>query len=117
MSVFWRHRTEEVMHKGRLSDIYLLTVGYWKRFDVRSWIRFKREYDSHPLRKFTGELLLLLEEFRLIDTIMKERPGTVTAFETRKEAYVAFHRNGISANMQKNFLADALMSCDFRCTS
>ena len=65
------------------------------------------------LRKFAGELLLLLEEFRLIDAIMKERPGTVTAFETRKEAYVSFHRNGISANMQKSFLADALMHAIF----
>ena len=45
MSVFWRHRTEEVMHKGRLSDIYLLTVGYWKRFDVRSWIQFKHKFE------------------------------------------------------------------------
>lgn len=29
MSVFWRHRPEEVMHLGRLSDVYLLSAGFW----------------------------------------------------------------------------------------
>ena len=40
MSVFWRHRPEEVMHTGRLSDIYLLTAGFWKHFNVQTWIQF-----------------------------------------------------------------------------
>ena len=53
----------------------------------------------------------MLEEFRLIDVIIKERPGTATAFETRREAYVALSPEWcLSSNMQKNFLADALMN-------
>ncbi|WP_318614484.1 hypothetical protein [Sporosarcina sp. YIM B06819] len=110
MSVFWRHRTEEVIHAGRLSDIYLLTAGYWKQFSVPTWITFTRTYRIHPLRKFACELLLLLEEFRLIDVIMKERPGTATSFDIRREAYIGFHRNMLSSNMQKNFLADAMIN-------
>ncbi|WP_342511707.1 hypothetical protein MKY34_14310 [Sporosarcina sp. FSL K6-1522] len=110
MSVFWRHRTEDVTHAGRLSDIYLLTAGYWKRFDVRAWIAFTQAYAAHPLRKFSSELLLLLEEFRLMDTIVKERPGTATAFDLRREAYVSFHRNALSSNKQKSFVADALIN-------
>ena len=110
MSVFWRHRTEEVIHAGRLSDIYLLTAGYWKRFSVISWMGFTKKYSSHPLRKFASELLLMLEEFRLIDMIIKERQGTATAFEIRREAYVHFHHGVLSSNMQKNLLTDALMN-------
>ncbi len=71
---------------------------------------YAEQYGSHPLRKFASELLLMLEEFRLIDAITKERPGTATAFEIRREAYVDFHRNVLSSNMQKNFLADAMMN-------
>ena len=56
------------------------------------------------------ELLLLLEEFRLMDVITKERPGTATSFDIRREAYVGFHRNMLSSNMQKSFLADAMMN-------
>lgn len=110
MSVFWRHRTEEVIHAGRLSDVYLLTAGFWKQFSVPTWIRFTSTYRSHPLRKLASELLLLLEEFRLIDAIMKERPGTTTSFDIRREAYVGFHRNMLSSNMQKSFVADAMMN-------
>ena len=43
MSVFWRHRTEEVIHAGCLSDIYLLTAGYWNHFSVKSWIKFTQK--------------------------------------------------------------------------
>ncbi len=110
MSVFWRHRTEEVIHAGRLSDIYLLTAGYWKYFSVKSWISFTKKYNSHPLRKFASELLLMLEEFRLIDMITNERQGTATAFEIRREAYVHFHHGVLSSNMQKHLLSDAMMN-------
>jgi nitric oxide reductase activation protein len=110
MSVFWRHRTDEVIHAGRLSDIYLLTAGYWKFFSVKSWIEFTQKNKTHPLRKFASELLMMLEEFRLIDMITKERPGTINAFEIRREAYAHFHHGVLASNMQKNHLSDALMN-------
>ncbi len=65
MSVFWRHRPEEVMHAGRLSDVYLLTAGFWKHFNVQTWMQFTRNLNCIHLRKFAKELLLFLEEFRL----------------------------------------------------
>ncbi|CAM3047788.1 hypothetical protein FITA111629_00420 [Filibacter tadaridae] len=110
MSVFWRHRTEEVMHAGRLTDIYLLSMGYWKQFDIKRWILFTKKFSLHPLRKFTCELLLMLEEFRLTDAIIKSRPGTASAFDVRKDAYVSYYKNALPSNMQKSFLADALFS-------
>ncbi len=110
MSVFWRHRPNDVMHLGRLSDIYLLTAGFWRHFNVREWVLFVKEMEHHPLRKFVTELVLLLEEVRLSDIVMKERPGTVTSFKIRRDAYTQFHHTGLHANMQKGFLADALLN-------
>ncbi|MHA6260873.1 vWA domain-containing protein [Sporosarcina sp. CAU 1771] len=110
MSVFWRHRSDEFMHEGRLSDIYLLTIGFWKKFNVTDWTRHRKKYSTHKLQKFASELLLLLEEFRLIDEIIKERPGTESAFTIRKMAYNTFHKQAVISNMQKTFLADALLS-------
>ncbi|MFC5587605.1 vWA domain-containing protein [Sporosarcina soli] len=110
MSVFWRHRKGEETHAGRLSDIYLLTAGFWKHFKVSTWIDFNRQNELHPLRKLAGELLLLLEEFRMSDFITKERPGTAKAFAIRQEAYLAFHKDRLISNMQKSFLADALLN-------
>ena len=110
MSVFWRHRTEEVIHAGRLSDIYLLTAGYWKHFSVKSWIKFTRKISLHPLRKFASELLLMLEEFRLIDIIMKERPGTAMHLKLEGKLMSTFIKMHCHRICRKVFLADAMMN-------
>lgn len=103
MSVFWRHRSEEKMHAGRLSDIYLLAAGFWNHFNIRVWRRFSSRYQKHPLKRFSLELMMLIEEFRLIDQIKIERPGTVDAFEVRRATYTAFHRTNVQSSMQKAF--------------
>lgn len=110
ISVFWRHRSEKVMREGRLSDIYLLAAGFWRYFNLSSWKKFVKEFNNHPLRRLALELFMMIEEFRLIDEIRKERPGTAEAFETRKDVYVTFHKTGVQTNMQNGFLADALLS-------
>lgn len=110
ISVFWRHRSKEVMHAGRLSDVYLLTAGFWKHFSVRDWIKFKEKYKSHRLRKFAEELLLMLEEFRLMDVVAKERPGTSKAFSIRRQIMLELHRDRLLSNTSKAFLADALLN-------
>lgn len=110
MSVFWRHRSNEVMRLGRLSDIYLLSAGFWKHFDVVEWVRFTTNYQSHSLKNLARELLLLLEEFRLIDKIISLRPGTVHAFNNRRKVYTAFHKANFYTNMKKGYLADALLN-------
>jgi nitric oxide reductase activation protein len=110
MSVFWRHRSEEVMHLGRLSDVYLLTAGFWKHFNVQTWSKFTRKIELDPFQKFSKELLLLLEEFRLMDRVIQNRPGTTKAFNIRRNAYVNFHKNSVHPNMQKGLLADALLN-------
>lgn len=110
MSVFWRHRPEEVMRYGRLSDIYLLSAGFWRHFNLPAWRQFVEDFASHPLKRFALEVFMMIEEFRLIDQIRQERPGTAEAFETRKDVYVAFHRTGVQTNMRNGFLADALLN-------
>lgn len=110
MSVFWRHRPEEIMYAGRLSDIYLLAAGFWKHFNIPIWRQFNILYKGHPLKRFALESMMLLEEFRLIDQIKKERPGTTRAFEVRKDIYLAFHRSNVQSSIQKGFVADALLS-------
>lgn len=110
MSVFWRHRPEEVMRHGRLSDIYLLSAGFWRHFNLPVWQRFTAEFAHHPLKRLAMELLMMIEEFRLIDQIGKERPGTIAAFDTRKNVYTTFHKTSVKTNRQSGFFADALLN-------
>lgn len=109
MSVFWRHRTPEVMHAGRLSDIYLLSAGFWRHFDLPIWQQFSQQFHHHHLHHFALELLLLFEEFRLMEEIEKERPGTAQAFRIRKEVYTHSHTVGCQSNFQLGLLADSLL--------
>lgn len=110
MSVFWRHRHEETMHLGRLSDIYLLAGGFWTYFDLPVWKEFVQTYKQHHLKRFAYELFMLVEEFRLMDLLAKKRPGMKKAFRVRRKTYTEMHKTNVRTNMQKGHIADALLS-------
>lgn len=114
LSVFWRHRYEVVTHAGRLSDVYLLTAGFWKYFSVNDWLQFRHYYERHPLKKLAEQLLLLFEEFRLIDKIERSRPGTKRAFSIRRDVMLDYHHDQLTANRQQGFLADAFLNYLFQ---
>ncbi|MEK3975044.1 vWA domain-containing protein [Psychrobacillus sp. FSL K6-1267] len=114
ISVFWRHRSEEVMHKGRLSDIYLLTEGFWKHFSVLAWSHYLDQRDS-ILPKLMDQIIFCLEEFRLMESIQKKRIGMRKTFDIRIETYLAFHKQQLTVNLQKGFLADAYLSYLYIC--
>ncbi|SES10010.1 nitric oxide reductase activation protein NorD [Psychrobacillus sp. OK032] len=109
LSVFWRHREDGIMHVGRLSDIYLLTEGFWKYFSVQAWREFLKEKPNN-LSKLLDQLLFCLEEFRLVEKIQKKRVGTANIFRSRVQTYLAFHKQQLLVNSQKGFLADAFIS-------
>ena len=109
LSVFWRHREQQVMHAGRMSDIFLMAEGFWQFFDIQDWKDFQSERPS-DLSKFMDQLLFCIEEFRLIEMIQKKRVGTRNLFEIRLKTYMDFHKQQLRVNVQKGFLADAFIS-------
>ncbi|WP_025784295.1 nitric oxide reductase activation protein NorD [Sporosarcina sp. D27] len=110
MSVFWRHRSEQVTHLGRLSDIYLLAAGFYRHFDLAAWRAFTSDMKSSHHPKLAGQLLMMLEEFRLMESIQKTRVGTQKAFTVRSEVYAEFHRDRLLSNAQRGFVSDALVN-------
>ncbi|WP_144509728.1 nitric oxide reductase activation protein NorD [Bacillus sp. FJAT-22090] len=114
ISVFWRHRDEAIMHAGRLSDIYLLTEGFWKLFNVDEWVDYLKEKPEKHI-KLLDQLLFCLEEFRIIEAIQKKRVGTIKIFNTRVQTYLTFHKQQLTVNSQKGFLADAFISYLYIC--
>ncbi len=110
ISVFWRHRDLETTHLGRLSDIYLLTCGFWQEFSVAKWLLFEEEIQDHPFKKLYKQLVILVEEFRLMDLVVTKRPGTSKAIEIRRKAYIDSHKHRFEVNSQKGFIADAFIN-------
>ncbi|RNF40426.1 nitric oxide reductase activation protein NorD [Planococcus salinus] len=111
MSVFWKHRPETVERNGYLSDIYLMSGGFWRYFNLHEWRSFKR-IDTH-LPLLLEQLLLCAEEFRLSEQIIKERPGTKRAFEIRETVYTEYHTKQLEQNSQKGFSADAFLNAAY----
>ncbi|SIT80787.1 VWA domain-containing protein [Edaphobacillus lindanitolerans] len=110
MSVFWRHRSAEIREAGRLSDIYLLAAGFWTGFDLAAWRDFAGRSANHPLRNLLRQTVLLIEEMRLSDAVMKERPGTKEAFNIRREVYAGQHGAQLPINLRHGHPSDALFN-------
>jgi len=110
ISHFWNHREPEVEKNGQLSDLYLLTAGFWRHFSLPSWKTYRDRFNQHPLRDFALQLAISAEEFRLINLIRRERPGTESAFVVREEVYTTFHEQQLNVNLSKGFMSDSLFS-------
>ena len=110
VSHFWQHREPVIEQNGQLSDLYLLTAGFWRYFDLHAWERYKSEITQFPLKEFALQLAMSAEEFRLSNLIRKERPGTEQAFSVREEVYSSFHEQQSVLNLQKGFVADSLFN-------
>lgn len=110
MSVFWRHREPEVTEQGRLSDLYLLAAGFWSKFDLTVWQKYRSATEHHPFREFLRSAVLLFEELRITDAVISERPGTEPAFSLRRRMYGEFHTGQQPVNLRRGFRADALFN-------
>lgn len=108
VSVFWRHRPKHVERQGYLSDIYLLSAGFWRNFSLGAWKQLTRQ--QSPLSSLREQLLLCAEEFRLSERIVKERPGTAAAFSVREQVYREYHQDQMEQNLKKGFQADAFLN-------
>ncbi|MFD1033010.1 vWA domain-containing protein [Metaplanococcus flavidus] len=111
VSVFWRHRSKQVERQGYLSDIYLLSAGFWRNFSLPAWKRFTAE--SSTVSSLREQLLLCAEEFRLSERIQQDRPGTAEAFAIRQQVYSDYHANQLDQNMKKGFVADAFLNAAY----
>lgn len=111
VSVFWRHRPKYIEQQGYLSDIYLLSAGFWRDFSLAAWRRMTRERSHLP--SLREQLLLCAEEFRLSEKIVKDRPGTSAAFGVREQVYTEYHRDQLEQNLKKGFIADAFLNAAY----
>ncbi|WP_372869480.1 vWA domain-containing protein [Planomicrobium okeanokoites] len=111
VSVFWRHRSKRVEQHGYLSDIYLLSAGFWRNFSLSAWKDVIAE--QSPVSSLRRQLLLCAEEFRLSEKIVKERPGTAVSLDVREEVYREFHQDQFNQNLKRGFLADAFLNAAY----
>lgn len=109
-SFFWKHRSEEIERAGQKTDLYLLAAGFWRNFDIAAYQRLLQTVSLHPLKNLAIQLGILFEEFRLMEHVRKERPGTSELFTIRTDVMSDYHREQFFENSRKGFIADALLN-------
>lgn len=109
ISVFWRHRTPAIQHAGRVTDVLLLTLGFYKEFNLKIYQEFLDELRGHRFEQLAKQLLFLLEEIRFTQQITRHRKGTANWFQLRHQAVVPYYKQQLSTLQKRGFTSDALL--------
>lgn len=109
ISVFWRHRPQDIQHAGRITDVLLLAQGFFRRFHLREYARFKEEIVDYPYPDLLEQLVFLLEEYRFGEQIQKSRPGTRKWFRAREKATIPYYWQQYNSLKKRGLLSDALL--------
>lgn len=116
VSVFWRHRTKQVSHAGRMTDVLLLTLGFFPHFSFKAYQEFENEVSDMRYPELAKQLLFLVEEYRFNEHIQQIRRGTRKWFQLRqtttlpyyKQQYASFHQRGFDGDAILYYMAIAL---------
>ncbi|GIO25310.1 nitric oxide reductase activation protein NorD [Oceanobacillus sp. J11TS1] len=106
VSRFWDRLTPEMKEAGAKSDVILRTLGTLHLTDVQTMQRFKEDIRESSLPKFAIQVLTLLEDIRLEDTIRRQRPGTKRNFHYRQKYFHHYFTTQLQANVTRSYVTD-----------
>lgn len=105
-SSFWSHRSKEIESTGLKSDVLLATYGYQMMDEkIVNEVIHNREF-QHP--KFFQQLFKLLEDKRVLNTIVQLRPSTKPIIQMRNEVRLNYTRTQIKVYKTKTTFTDLL---------
>ncbi|KIL48812.1 hypothetical protein KP77_20230 [Jeotgalibacillus alimentarius] len=110
VSHFWDHRPELEEWHGLITDIFLRAEGAFKHSDpdvIRQFIRYTHTLE-HP--SFAKQLFMLIEDARLEEIVKKKRPGTKSAFNTRRNVYEKYFESQLNVHQVKGVTTDAFFN-------
>ncbi|MCG7340279.1 hypothetical protein MHZ36_13390 [Staphylococcus sp. ACRSN] len=105
-SSFWTHRESEIETIGLKTDVMLAAYGY-RLMDKKivNEVIHNNEFE-HP--KFFQQLFKLLEDMRVLNIIMSERPSTKYAIQKRISIRLNFTETQINVYKTKTTFTDLL---------
>ncbi|MGX5790469.1 vWA domain-containing protein [Staphylococcus equorum] len=105
-SSFWSHRSKEIESTGLKSDVLLATYGYQMMDEkIVNEIIHNCEF-QHP--KFFQQLFKLLEDKRVLNTIVQLRPSTKPIIQMRNEVRLNYTQTQIKVYKTKTTFTDLL---------
>ncbi|MCG3398584.1 vWA domain-containing protein [Staphylococcus massiliensis] len=104
-SSFWSHRPENIEITGLKSDVLLATYSYLK-MSVEITKEVLDNDFKHP--KFYYQLFKLIEEIRVTQAIVNERPFADKIFQLRRDMRLKYNRSQIKVYQTKTTYTDLL---------
>ncbi|MDQ0228916.1 vWA domain-containing protein [Metabacillus malikii] len=110
ISHFWDHRKNGETIDGLKSDIYLRCIGNYYYTNYQQVSKFLIETKQLHLSSLAKQLFILLEDIRLEERCVKERPGTKYVFASRKDMYRKYFRSQLTVHHERNIVTDAFFN-------
>lgn len=110
VSHFWDHRERYDTELALKSDIYLRSIGNYFYTDFPELGLFIEKVRPLKLSSFAKQLCMLLEDIRLEEICIKERPGTKAAFRLRKKLYRRHFQSQLIIHKERSIVTDALFN-------
>ncbi|MEH6937915.1 VWA domain-containing protein [Bacillus sp. JJ664] len=108
VSHFWDNQEHLAQLNGLKSDVYLKALGNKHYTDFKEFKETLKELHETHLKSFFTQLYVLLEDIRLEEIIVRQRPGTRQLFSTRKNIYRHYFQSQFKGNEIRNFKLDQL---------
>src|SRR5690348_2416590 len=98
VSHFWDTQELSTQLQGLKSDVYLKALGNKHYSDFIEFKDTLKELQETHLKSFFTQLFVFLEDIRLEELIIHQRPGTRQLFSTRKRIYRHYFQSQFKAN-------------------
>ncbi|AVQ33195.1 hypothetical protein C7J88_02875 [Staphylococcus muscae] len=104
-SSFWSHRPEYIEHTGLKTDILLATYSYFNMTPkIVNEVILNEESFNHP--KLYRQLFKLIEEMRILNLIVSERPRTEKLINVRRQMRLQYCETQINFYQTKTMYTD-----------
>ncbi|PAV28871.1 VWA domain-containing protein [Virgibacillus profundi] len=107
-SRFWDINNHEIKESGYKTDVFLRTIGTLNHSNVPAMKAYLENMKDSSLPKFASQLITLLEDLRLEETVKKARPGTNKDFAVREKFFKHYFETQLNTNVTKSYPLDEL---------
>lgn len=105
ISTFFESYPAQIRLAAQKSDIYLRALGNRRWTDYGAVSRFYEASKTSPCPTFIRQLFCIAEDFRLMQNIVEQRPGTTFEFQERVKGYATWlESNRIKRIREKQWL-------------
>lgn len=109
VSRFWDSFDEASRRLGRKSDVYLKSFGNVHFSELSVFPHYLQKATEYRNTKFAKQIFSLLEDLRVEQQSIQQRPGMLNAFQKRRELYQKIFTQKLASFISHDYELDKLL--------